>query len=422
MAEDIVNIESFLSSLGARRAKLENLVGAADINLDIGGFIGEITDLTEQLLVADEELRAQQAELDRSRAIVERLAGHTDRMFAYSTTPLLETDGHGIVVNSNQAARTLLGEAAREITAIRPIATKFVVSDRSMIRRLISAVAGGSTEQAAVATVRSRQGMETPVRVTVWPVEGIAGEEATLWWALAALTDGDLTVQRTPAPLATAMVVADLALQLSGQRSIDELLDRIVGLARGSVPGAEHAGVSVSRVGQGVATLAATDELVRACDRVQNDLGEGPCLDAQHGEQFVLVPDMESEIRWPAFAAAAREMGVRSMLACELPMARDQISALNFHASSPDVFTEESVAIGTAFAIQAGIALAAADREHHLQTAIGTREVIGQALGILMERYRVTATQAFDMLVHASQTRHVKLRDLARALAETGEL
>jgi GAF domain-containing protein len=353
---------------------------------------------------------------------VERLAAHTDRVFVYSTTPLLQTDVHGIVVNSNQAARALLGEGPREMTAIRPVATKFVISDRPMIRALISEAAAGEAAQSASATVRSQLGVETPVRVTVWPVDGAAGEDTTLWWTLVARPEGHVDVMRRSTPLPTATIVADLAMQLSEQKSIEGLLDRVVELARGSVPGSEHAGVSVSRSGQRVATLAATDHLVRACDHVQNNLGEGPCLDAQRGERFLVVSDTASETRWPAFAAAARDMGIGSMLACRLPTPRDQIAALNFHASQPGVFTDESVAIGTAFATHASIALAAADREHHLRTAIATREVIGQALGILMERYRVTASQAFDMLVHASQTRHLKLRDLARGLAETGEL
>ena len=100
---------------------------------------------------------------------------------------------------------------------------------------------------------------------------------------------------------------------------------------------------------------------------------------------------------------------------------RESAAAGTFLHGAPGAFTAIAELIAPVFAARASIALAHADEVHHLQRAIETRQTIGQALGILVERHHLTPDQAFELLVDASKTSHIKLRDLAARISVTGE-
>ena len=131
---------------------------------------------------------------------------------------------------------------------------------------------------------------------------------------------------------------------------------------------------------------------------------------------------MTAETSWPRFAAAASELGLRSLLACQLATARDRLGALNLYSTQPRAFDENSEILARAYATHVGVALASAEREANLRQALASREAIGQAIGILIERHKLTASQAFDLMVHISQRTHVRLRDIADELVRTGIL
>ena len=134
------------------------------------------------------------------------------------------------------------------------------------------------------------------------------------------------------------------------------------------------------------------------------------------------VADLSTDDRWPEFAAAAVHLGVRSMLSFQLYTDADTIGALNIYAAGPNAFTDDSVRTGTLLATHAAVAAVAAAESGHMRIALQSRDVIGQAKGILMERFRITAEQAFDLLIAASQNSHRKLNEVAAELAATGEL
>jgi hypothetical protein len=113
---------------------------------------------------------------------------------------------------------------------------------------------------------------------------------------------------------------------------------------------------------------------------------------------------------------------VHSLLAVRMATPRDRLAALNLYATVPGAFDRDSELLATAYATHVGMLLAAQDKEANLRAAIRSRESIGQAMGILMERHRITASQAFDLIVHASQNTNVKLRDIAEELVRTGAL
>ncbi len=231
-----------------------------------------------------------------------------------------------------------------------------------------------------------------------------------------AMVDSD-----TVSAAAAVRLVAELAAGVVGEPSLQELLDRALGLAIDIVPGCEQAGISLLQHKR-VQTPASVGPLASACDRLQERLGDGPCVTALLDAEVIRIDDVADDDRWPEFAKGATALGVRSLLACRLATQRDRLGAMNLYATEPAAFDEQSEALAVGYAAHVGLALAAFDREANLLRALESREVIGQAMGILMERHRITATQAFDVMVHASQRTNIKLRVVAEQLVRTGSL
>lgn len=223
---------------------------------------------------------------------------------------------------------------------------------------------------------------------------------------------------------------AALARQLGAQPDLDTLWERVLHASLTHVDGAEHAGITLLSH-KAVSTPAATSDLVHQVDTQQYLIGEGPCLSASlQSEPIVHVGDLPTDPRWPHFARAVTDLGIRSMLSYQLytnpnPNARTNsgvIGALNIYATNRHAFTGESVHAGQLLATHAAIAAATAITNASLLTALHSRDVIGQAKGILMERYKITPDQAFDVLIRASNISNRKLRDIAADLTATGEL
>lgn len=217
-------------------------------------------------------------------------------------------------------------------------------------------------------------------------------------------------------------LLATLARQMADENDRNAVLSRVVNASVAQIEGAEHAGITVL-TRRSVSTPVATGDLVRIIDKHQYAAGEGPCLTAavEH-QQVVRVDDLISDLRWPKFSEAIVGLGVRSMLSFQLYTGQDTFGALNIYAAVPNAFTDESVHTGALLATHAAVAATAAVKSDNLRIALQSRDTIGQAKGILMERYKLTADQAFDLLITASQHTHQKLRDIAEQLTSTGEL
>ncbi|MGW4112975.1 GAF and ANTAR domain-containing protein [Actinosynnema sp. NPDC004786] len=209
---------------------------------------------------------------------------------------------------------------------------------------------------------------------------------------------------------------------LHRQNNAQDTLDEIVRTAVGTIPGARHAGIMTILGKREVRTVASTDDVPNEVDRIQYATGQGPCLTALYQQKVVSAPDLADESRWPLFAERALEFDVTSMLSFRLYMDGDDLGALNLYAPEAHAFEEESNHVGLLFAGHAAVALATAQERDHLAEAVHTRDLIGQAKGILMERHKLTADQAFSVLVRVSQQSNMKLRDLAEQLAHTGQL
>lgn len=216
--------------------------------------------------------------------------------------------------------------------------------------------------------------------------------------------------------------LTEIARALQRQRGEQETLDAIVHAAVGTVPGAEEAGIITILRRREVRTVATTGDLPCDVDQAQYDAGEGPCLTALYREKIVSVPDVVRDDRWPAFTAGAVRLDVASMLSFQLFVQDDDLGALNLYSREVNAFGDESVHVGSLFAGHAAIALASAQERRQFGAAVQTRDLIGQAKGILMERHQITADQAFAVLTRASQHTNIKLRDIAEQLTSTGRL
>ena len=227
----------------------------------------------------------------------------------------------------------------------------------------------------------------------------------------AGVVDGDL-----------ARRLSDLARTLQVEADVQGTLEAMVHAALELIPGVVEASISVARRRRGIESRAASGELPRRVDRLQEDTGEGPCMDAAYDERIVRVPDFRREDRWPRFAPAALEAGATSMLAFQLYTDGDVLGALNVYGADFDAFTDESEEVGQLVAAHAAVAFAAAQQVGHLHEALATRDLIGQAKGVLMERYKISPHEAFVLLTTVSSQTNTKLRDVAERLATTGVL
>jgi hypothetical protein len=131
---------------------------------------------------------------------------------------------------------------------------------------------------------------------------------------------------------------------------------------------------------------------------------------------------MGQEERWPDFAQAAYDAGARSMLSFQLFVKGDNLGALNLYGDDVNVFDAESEQVGLLVAAHAAVAFSDAQEIGQLTHALDTRDLIGQAKGILMERFKISSQQAFQILVRASSESNIKLRDVADHLARSGEI
>src|SRR3954465_7959681 len=219
---------------------------------------------------------------------------------------------------------------------------------------------------------------------------------------------------------ALARRLAEAARSLQRQTSPQQVLDGVVNLASAMVPGADEATITMVRKDRHCYSAAATSAWASDFDVLQNETGEGPCLDAIWQQQTVRVDDLGTDPRWPVLGPRAAERGVRSMLCLQLFVVRDTLGALDLLAHAPSSYTDESEHVGLLLASHAAIAAADAHHCENVSSALLNRDVIGQAKGILMERFKITADEAFRVLAKVSQDTNRKVAAVAEDLARTG--
>jgi GAF domain-containing protein len=220
-----------------------------------------------------------------------------------------------------------------------------------------------------------------------------------------------------------AAAIASASRAINEPQNVEETLARIVEVARTSIPGFDAVGVStIDRAGT-IETMATTGPLVEELDGLQYGLGEGPCVDTMRGAAMVSAPDIRHEQRWPRYVPRAVETGLRSQLAVRLFLDdKGMVGGLNLYSTSRDDIGAYAESLAELFAAHAAIALGHAQEREGLSHALHSRKVIGQAIGILMERYQMNDDRAFAFLVRASSQTNTKLRDVAKEVVDSANV
>jgi transcriptional regulator with GAF, ATPase, and Fis domain len=219
-----------------------------------------------------------------------------------------------------------------------------------------------------------------------------------------------------------AQQFSNVARALQSHDDTGQMLAEVVASAVRLIPGVDDASISVVIDRRSVLSQHPSGPLPEQVDAIQTEVGQGPCLDSVYEHQTTRVPDMATEPRWPLFVRRAAALGAASMLAFQLYVEGDNLGALNLYARRPHAFDDESERVGLLFASHAAVAFANAQHIDELHHAVQTRDVIGQAKGILMERYNLTAVQAFQALVRVSQHGNTKILSVATDLTRTRRL
>lgn len=214
--------------------------------------------------------------------------------------------------------------------------------------------------------------------------------------------------------------LAAAAREMQDDNSSRQAMDRAVVIATQILPGCDAAGVCVVYRGDRVDTHATSNDALRQVDALQHELDEGPCLDALQQQDTVHSGDLSVDGRWPKWGPeVAGRLGLFSILSYRLFSTDENLGALNLYGRSRSAFSTDDIHDGIALAAHVGVALAGAQEVENLEKALGGRTVIGQATGILMERFDLKPDRAFAVLSRLSQQKNVKLRQLAEQIVQT---
>lgn len=214
--------------------------------------------------------------------------------------------------------------------------------------------------------------------------------------------------------------MSELTAQFAHPTDIATTLSRVTSTAVELIDGVDYADVLLVAGPEKFQSVAATDPICLDLDDVQQRFQEGPCLDAALHDVVTTCNDLEQDDRWPRFAKSAVAAGVYAMQSFRLYTHDDRMGALNLFARRRDVFTAEVESLAAMLATQAAVALIADDKELQFRSALTSRDVIGQAKGMIMERFGVDALHAFELLKRLSQNSNTRLVDVATDLIARG--
>jgi GAF domain-containing protein len=199
---------------------------------------------------------------------------------------------------------------------------------------------------------------------------------------------------------------------------LDDTLSRITKAAVEVLPDVTMASITVRHADGRLETVGPTDDVLLHVDAVQYELREGPCYESATDESYVVSSNLAADERWSEYSRAALAVGIRAQAGIALFDAPRFQGALNLYSPRAGAFAEIGP-IGQLFSHQAAVAISYAKEVSDLRQAITTRQQIGQAVGIVMERYGLSEDQAFAFLTRLSSQRNVKMRQVAAEFIAT---
>ena len=222
----------------------------------------------------------------------------------------------------------------------------------------------------------------------------------------------------------SAVILTQLAEMVSSldRQETDTIagLNELIGNGVLHVPGSQYAGITLAEASRSVTNVAATHRYPVLLDEIQNRYGEGPCVEAAWRHHVMHVDDLTEDERWPQFRRyALEETSIRSILSFELFVDRGSMAALNFYADRPHAFPDDAVELGAVYATHIALAWSMMRRQDQFRSALASRDMIGQAKGIIMERFNLDAVEAFELLTRLSQQSNTRLIDIAKSLIDS---
>ena len=215
--------------------------------------------------------------------------------------------------------------------------------------------------------------------------------------------------------------IARMAELVMSEQSVQSVLELVVELTSQTIKGADAVAITLKRNGRSDIVAGSVQGLDKL-DDAQTKNG-GPATQACTDGRVVVVEDLTRDERWPHFARAAKAAGYRSVLAVPLTPVLEPIGALIVYSANTREAHDVQEMATTLLAKQAAIAIANSgayvlgeESNDQLRDALASRDIIGQAKGILMERSDLTADEAFDEMRSESQSKNRKLRDIAEEI------
>ncbi|MEU4392069.1 GAF and ANTAR domain-containing protein [Kribbella sp. NPDC023855] len=212
-----------------------------------------------------------------------------------------------------------------------------------------------------------------------------------------------------------AATFARLAVEFHDSDGVEETVEAVVEFALDAL-NCSYAGVALAVRGQLPEVPAATDPVVAEIFQFQMTAGDGPLVESMRDHSTLLIRDTATEERWPEWAAKVLSLGVRSVLDVPLATGNGTVGVLGLYSTERDGFNTDDEAIAHILARHASVAVATARQEESLAKAVDARKLVGQAMGILMERFDIDGDRAFEVLKRHSQDTNTKLRDVAAQL------
>jgi transcriptional regulator with GAF, ATPase, and Fis domain len=213
----------------------------------------------------------------------------------------------------------------------------------------------------------------------------------------------------------------EMAAHVHSSEDYEDTYGRISATAVQTIKGCDAASISLIEE-TGPVSHGITDSLAQRGDLIQYETREGPCLDAAMAERWIYTPDMAAADRWPMSSRRlVDELGVRSMFSCRLALdaaPNHTLGGLNLYSRGPEAFSEEDQLLAILLSSLGAVVVDASRQQAQLRAAIESRQVIGEAVGILRAQGNVSSDEAFQMLAKASMRMNVKLRDLARQISD----
>lgn len=217
-------------------------------------------------------------------------------------------------------------------------------------------------------------------------------------------------------------LLADAALEMARRPSVPTTVDRAVQLALDIIVPCDAAAISLFEDNK-ASTVAASEEAIRHVVEQQFHLGAGPAVSAYALRKPVYSPDLAGDSRWPEFGALmCDQVGLMCAYAVPLAVQEKPVGVLGVYGKKVHAFDEDDRTTTEVVATHAAVAVAESIGQQQLETALTSRTVIGQATGVVMERWSLDAAAAFSVLRRLSQTHNLKIRDIATHIVETGQL